>query len=76
MLNTIPAEEIERLIKSYNDVQRVSSGDPVADSHWKDALQMVISDLRSLFEDATNADFDDPDRPFIPQGFKLHAVIH
>lgn len=70
-------DALRKLIQSYDIVFEVSTGSPDDDESFRHGAQMVLADLKSLLNDAT----DDPTfiiqgRPHIPIGFKLHAVTH
>lgn len=79
------AQHVEQLIEHYEVMSNVDSGNEEADESFRHAVQMMISDLKSLMNninplDEYSAEFApevDANRPFIPVGFKMHSVaIH
>ena len=79
------ALHVEQLIQQYEAMCNVDSGNEEADESFRHAVQMMVSDLKSLMNninplDEYTAEFAnevDNSRPFIPVGFKMHSVaIH
>lgn len=71
------AGELQGLIKRYQAIAMIDTGDDEADDMFRQGVEMVLADLNSLLNDATDDTLSDPQgRPFIPKGFRLTAVIH
>jgi hypothetical protein len=72
------AVELQMLVETYEAAMEVDTGDEIADEAYRHGVESVLGDIKSLLNDVTTDSFNSlhPDKPFIPIGFKLHAVIH
>lgn len=70
------AVALQELIKQNRAAAEVSTGDEVADEAFAHGVQTVCCDLEQILNDLGNGfTTNRTERPFIPIGFKIHAVV-
>lgn len=71
------AVALQGLVTQYEAVLEVDTGDEEADAQYRFGVESVLADIKSLLNDLGDGfNTYSSERPFIPVGFKLHAVIH
>lgn len=71
------AVALQEMIQSYETVLEIETGDEEADDEYRHGVQTVLSDIKSLLNDAGDGfNIYKSERPFIPIGFRLHSVTH
>ena len=72
------AVELQKVVDTFELAMDVDTGDEEADEQYRHGVQSVLGDIKSLLNDLHENSFASyqSDKPFIPTGFRLHAVVH
>ncbi len=72
------AVELQKVVEIHEAAMEVDTGDEAADEAYRHGVESVLGDVKSLLNDVLNNTFvsEQPDKPYIPIGFRLSAVIH
>lgn len=72
------AADLRTLIQNFEAASEVETGDPEADAAYAAGAHGVLDELKALLNGERPMEEEDfnyeSSRPFIPAGFKLHAV--
>lgn len=70
------AVALQEVIKQNRAATEVDTGDEVADEAFAHGVQTVLCDLEQMLNDLGQGfDVYRSERPYIPLGFKIHAVV-
>jgi hypothetical protein len=69
------AVALQEIIKRNRDATDVDTGDEAADEAFTHGVQMVLCDIEQILNDLGEGfNIYLSERPFIPIGFKIHAI--
>lgn len=70
------AVALQEIVTRNRAATEVDTGDEVADEAFAHGVQTVLCDIEQMLNDLGQG-FELPksDRPYIPLGFKIHAVV-
>lgn len=70
------AVALQEVIRQNREATEVDTGDEVADEAFTHGVQTVLYDLEQMLNDLGQGfDVYRSERPFIPLGFKIHAIV-
>lgn len=70
------AVALQEIIKQNQAAAEVDTGDEVADAAFAHGVQTVLCDLEQILNDIGQGfEVVCTERPYIPLGFKIHAVV-
>lgn len=71
------AVALQGIVDQYEMILEIDTGDEMADEQYRHGVESVLGDIKSLLNEMADGTFNyTTERPFIPAGFKLHAVHH
>lgn len=70
------AVALEELIKRNREAAAVDTGDVIADEAFSQGVEAVVGDIEQLLNELGEG-FDNypSEKPYIPHGFRIHAVV-
>lgn len=70
------AVALQELVRQNEEAGEVETGDEIADEAFRHGQQSVLCDVKQILNDLGQGfDVYRSERPFIPLGFKIHAVV-
>lgn len=69
------AVALQEIVKRNMQATDVDTGDEIADEAFKHGVQTVLCDVEQILNDLGEGfDVTRSERPYIPHGFRIHAV--